>query len=672
MLNSPYKKPYITPPAEHPRVMFRQSDKQRIVGNFTHPENRRAYELWQRICKKDFREFYDDIIAGKYNLMVCFMIESKAFEAWVEDDEKKARDIIDNTKKIVERYSIDRNVNLMLCRHTGHVVFVVSLVYDWLYKYFTEEEKIFFIAKCEQFLEASMEVGYPPTKQRNTHSHSHEAQYLRDMLSFSIATYDERPDIYDFVVGRIINDLVPFYKFSFSTQLNNQGPSYGSYRQVSALWAQLLFYQMSGQRIFDECVENADGYYYLTRADGQSLRIGNDCNDDKGGGHVVKHPFTIVNFFAASLTGNANYKKYFIENYRDEVMVPTHYGIDLYKDTTYGEGLYSPVTHLVFNLITPQFNPKPYEKARYFKYPAGTTIYKDEEKNTTVYMKIGELWCQGHEHYDTGDFQIYHNGILVSSSGAYYWYGCEHFYNYDTVTSSHNCLTIRDENVKNLGYVTTWCKKQLNLNNTKVKHDDVEKEMGVWGDKLYLINDGGTRRPVPTTNYDLEPDLAAAWQRDCQMAKVLSHTETEDKVEIVGDLTTAYSHTCESVVRKMTFEPKLSENGVFTVEDEVTAKSEEFIKCFHIHMMEEPKIEENIITITHKGGKLRCTVLEPQNASITAIGGGDMRFTTVGIPVPSDKTENRECGWGKVIISPKTQAKTHKFKVQMEILDNEI
>ena len=57
MLVSPYKKPYITPPNEHPRVMFRQSDKQRIVDNFSHIENRRAYELWQRICKKIFASF---------------------------------------------------------------------------------------------------------------------------------------------------------------------------------------------------------------------------------------------------------------------------------------------------------------------------------------------------------------------------------------------------------------------------------------------------------------------------------------------------------------------------------------------------------------------------------------------------------------------------------------
>ncbi|MBO5232344.1 MAG: heparinase II/III family protein [Clostridia bacterium] len=650
MLNSPYKKPYITPPNEHPRVMFRQSDKERIVNNFSHIENHRAYDLWQRICKKDFRQFYDDIAIGRYNLMVCFMIEAKAFEAWVLDDDKKARDIIENTKKILELYSIDRNVNLMLCRYTGHIVFVSSLVYDWLYKNLTEEEKTFFITKCEQFLEAAMEVGYPPVKQRNTHSHSHEAQYLRDMLAFSIAVYDERPDIYDFVAGRIIDDLVPFYKFSFSAGIHNQGASYGAYRQVSVLWAQLLFYQMSGQKIFDECVENADCYYYLTRADGENLRIGNDCHDDKGGGHAIKHPFTIVNFFAAALTGNESYRKYYFENSRDEILMPTHYGRDLYKTDVYGEGLYSPVVHLIFNRLTEPFTPAPYEKTRYFPYPAGITIYKDEDKKTTVYMKIGELWCQGHEHYDTGDFQIYHNGILASSSGAYYWYGCEHFYNYDTRTSSHNCLTVRDPKVKTLGQITEW------------------------GKTFDYINDGGTRMPSPTTDYDFEPDLAAAWQRDCKMAKVLSHTETDEKVEIVGDLSMAYPDTAEKIIRKMTFLPKEGENGIFTVEDEVVSKSEDFIKCFHIHMMEEPEIEGNVITIKHKGGKLRCTVIEPRNASITAIGGGDNRFTIVGkpIPVPSEYLENRECGWGKVIISPTDKAKAHKFKVIMEILDNEI
>ena len=647
MLVSPYNKPKIIPPAEHPRLLFRERDRARIEAGLTHPENRRAYELWQRVCKKDFCLFYDDIKTGKYNLMVCFMIEAKALEAWLSRDAAKARALIGMTVKILDLFQSDRKINLMICRHTGHLVFVSSLLYDWLYEYLTEEEKTHIIERCEALLAAGMEMGYPPTKQRNTHSHSHEAQLLRDMLGFAIATYDERPDIYDFCAGRIFDDLVPFYRFSHSGGLSHQGAAYGAYRHASALWCQLIYYAMCGEKIFDECVETmADSYYYLTRADGENLRIGNDCNDDKGGGISIKHPFTVVSFLAGAITGNEQYRQYFFDNYHDEFMLPSVYDIGYYKYGCYGEGLYSPVAHLVFNRIVPPYTPKKPEKAKHFPYPNGVTIYKDEERGTTVYMKVGELWCQGHDHYDTGDFQIYHNGILVSSSGAYYSYGNYHFYNYLTRTSAHNCLTVRDPAVETLGQVYMYPEG-----------------------KADLINDGGTRMPNPPDSYPNEPDLAGAWERDCRMAKVLSHTESEELVELVGDLTEAYSHTCDRVVRKMSFEPKAGECGVLTISDEVVSKSPDFIKCFHIHTMAEPTIEGNTVTVEHKGGRLVCTVLEPMDAEIRAIGGGDMRFTLNGIPIPSEKTDHRECGWGKVIISPRSAACEHHFRVRMEIMD---
>jgi hypothetical protein len=76
-----------------------------------------------------------------------------------------------------------------------------------------------------------------------------------------------------------------------------------------------------------------------------------------------------------------------------------------------------------------------------------------------------------------------------------------------------------------------------------------------------------------------------------------------------------------------------------------------------------------MITVEYKGGKLTCTVIEPENADIKAIGGGDMRFTVNGAPVPCDETENRECGWGQVMITPTDRSKEHHFKVRMEIGD---
>jgi hypothetical protein len=246
-----------------------------------------------------------------------------------------------------------------------------------------------------------------------------------------------------------------------------------------------------------------------------------------------------------------------------------------------------------------------------------------------------------------GDFQIYHNGILASSSGCYYVYGNNHFYNYLVRTSAHNCLTIRDPEVKSIG----------------------KEALYPSGEIVDIINDGGTRMPVPTTNYANEPDLATAWERDMHMAKVLSHTESDDLIELAGDLTDAYSHTCEKVVRQMTFEPNEGECGVFTVSDEVIAKSEDFIKAFRLHTMSEPVIEGNKITVEHKGGILECTVIEPKNAVIESIGGGEDRFTVNGIRVPSEKTDHRECGWGQIIISPSDKAKKHNFKVRMEIKD---
>ena len=151
------------------------------------------------------------------------------------------------------------------------------------------------------------------------------------------------------------------------------------------------------------------------------------------------------------------------------------------------------------------------------------------------------------------------------------------------------------------------------------------------------------------------------------MARVLSHTESEDKVELVGDLTEAYSHTCDLVTRQMTFLPNEGECGVFTVSDRVVAKSEKFIKRFHIHTMCEPVIEGNTFRIEHKGGVLEGTVIEPANAKIKALGGGEMRFTLNDKPIPCEKTENRESGWGKIIIEPAERAKEHRFVVRMEI-----
>lgn len=652
MITSPYSKPSILPPAEHPRLCFREKDRARLMTNLHHPENKRALELWQRTCRRDFRNYYDDIKSGHYNRLVCYMIESKAFEAYLEQDEQKARALIEVVLTALRNFKSDFT-NVMPSRYGGHLIFVSSCAYDWLYRFWKKEERTEFIAVCERVMSECLELGYPPLHRGSCSvfgSHDLEQQLQRDVISFAIAVFDERPDIYNAVGGKLFDDLIPSVEKWCQGGYHILGPSYGAFFQCANMWCDLLFFTMCGQHVYsDRLIALTDSFYYLTRSDGENLRIGDDCNDDKQGGISIRYPFAVANFLTGAVTGNEQYRRDFFENNHDELMLPSTHNHAFYQYGICGEGLYTPVVHLMFNRLVEPFEPAPYPKARYFPYPNAVTIYKDPARGTTVYMKIGELCGGNHDHFDTGNFQIYQNGILASSSGAYWWYGNNFWYNYDTRTSSHNCLTVRDPAVEVLETVSSW-------------------EMTDWTErKIPLLNDGGTRRPALSRHGLTVAEKNAEWESNFRMARVLSHTESEEKVEIVGDLTEAYSHTCELVTRQMTFLPHEGECGVFTVSDRVVAKSEDFIKRFHIHTMSEPVIEGNTFRIEHKGGVLEGTVIEPANAKIFALGGGEMRFTLNDQPIPCEKPDNRESGWGKIIIEPADRAKEHRFVVRMEI-----
>lgn len=661
MLRSPYNKPKVTPPEGHPRVMLRYKDINRIKENFNHPENKRAYELYQRILNKSFDIYYDEINNGKYNMMLCFMLEANALDCLINANEEKAKDIISITGKVVtnmttpfisENESVSDKINRDLskgfsARFGGHVLFVASLVYDWLYPYFADEDKNSFIENCERLAAATQEIGYPPgvsdIKAADCTSpfagHSNEAGLLRDLLAFGIAAYDERPDIYDYCAGKLFDEFVPAYEFQFQGSFHHQGSAYGCYRYTWLLWAQLLFKSMCEENIFSKNVENvADSFYYLLRSDGEVLRLGDEYTESKGG-YSKNHPCVVMHFLAAALTGENKYKKLYLDNYVDEYMLPGWYDYQYYRKGggAYGEGMYSPTVHLIWNNLTAGRESEPYGKAKHFGYPSGITIYKNEETQTTVFMKIGELWGGPHDHLDMGSFQIYHKGILASDSGKYDLFGEKQHFDYSIRTAAHNCLTIYDPAHK----------KTIPFRD---------------GDTIY---DGGIKIP----NKGLEAFSIQHWIEEYTMAKVISHKETENIIEIKGDLTEGYKETCQKVVRKMIFMPNEGQYGIFQIEDEVIAKSEEFIKTFHLHVQERPEIEENKITITHKGGKLICHVLEPVNVKIQVIGDGDDRFVIGGERIKIDNTDGLEAGWGQIMISPGTKQKADRFVVRMEIRD---
>ena len=632
MLNSPYKKPYITPPSEHPRLMLRRQDIDRVKSNLSSSECKMSAEVWCELCDKKILCEGATPDFGTYDLSEYLAVEAKALKALLSQEKTDARVAIDDAIFLLDNSEFDKGI--MKARWSGHLIFVCSLVYDWCYAHLTDNEKQRMISQCEAMAEKYFEMGYPPAKQAAISGHGGEAQLLRDLLAFSIAVYDERPDVYDFCAGRIIDEYVPAYDFMFAGGYHHQGPAYGSDRYTCLLWGELLLYSMSGKKIFtDRLGELAESFLYLTRPDGESLRIGDEFFETKAP-YTRNAPFTVPMFFAAVYTGKEQYYDIFIKGLDREYLLPSKRGIDYYDDGAFGEGLFSPVVNVVWNGLCPTVKTEKLPPYRYFGYPNGITLWNDGDR--VVLMKMGELWGSNHDHLDTGSFQIYCGGALASDSGVYDSYHTPHRRNYTTRTSAHNCLTVSDPQ---------------------------KNRYGEWKDDVAY--DGGTRRPCAAR----EPKTLDEWIENYKMATVISHIESEDLCEIVGDMTEAYSHTCDKVVRQMRWEPNRGNNGVLTVHDTIESKSEKFIKAFHIHCQTEPYIADGCITIDNGKYELICKVLSPENAKIEIIGGEGREFEIDGVNYVPDIVENTEAGWGQIVITDVRPVKETEFLVELEIVN---
>ena len=387
-------------------------------------------------------------------------------------------------------------------------------------------------------------MGYPPERQTAVSGHGTEAQLLRDLLAFSVAVCDERPDIYDFCAGRILSEYVPEVGACLAGGAHDQGPSYGSYRWTWLAFAELLFESMTGRVVFDCLEKTAEWFLYMTRPDGEALRLGDDFNETKAD-YNRRAPFAVPFFFAYALTGRADFYDRFRRGFDRRFLLPEHRGMDFYAESSWGEGVLSPVVLLLFDRFHGLCAGAPLPACRYFGSPVGETVFCADDVH--VFLKIGEFWGSNHDHLDTGCFQAFCGAPLLTDSGVYDSYGSPHRYHYLIHTAAHNCLTVEVPG------------KPL---------------YGEW--KEGACYDGGTRRPANGR----EPRTAAdAFSEQYRMAHVLSHEERADGCSLVGDLTPAYAHTCARVVRAMTYDHPAR---TLTVTDEVVSLDPAAVKALHL------------------------------------------------------------------------------------------
>ena len=607
MLNSPYKIPPILPPAEHPRLMLRQEDIKRIK---TASAGSVAEKLFLELCDFSIEGIGADEGRGSYHLKEYLALEARALRSLLDGDSARAREAVEILLGLLR--GVDVCDDYMQARFSGHLIFLAAEVYDWCYSFITSQEKQEIIAICESLAEKHFEMGYPPSKQAAISGHGSEAQLLRDLLAFSIAVFDERPDIYNYCAGRLFDEYIPAYEAVFAGEFHPQGPCYGAYRYSWTMWFGLLIYSMSGKRVLPSCaVSVADSFFYIRRSDGEAMRLGDDYNETKAL-YTHKNPFFVPLFLAAAYSGDATWYTAAQDQMREEYLIPLNWGYSFYDEGAYGEGVISPSVYMIWNTLTPLDRSRELKPYRYFDFPIGASIYNDGER--VILMKLGCLWGSNHDHLDTGCFQIYDGEILTSDSGVYDSYNTQHRKKYAIHTLAHNCI---------------------------------------------LVDGKGTRMPCGRR----EPETLEDWLADYKMARVIAHSESDEACMIEGDLSEAYAETCNSVTRKMIWEALRGERGTLTVCDRVEPKNADAEVKFLIHCQSRPIIKENEIIIEGDKRELHCRVISPADAKIESIGGEGQRFLADGVDY-LPKVDTSEAGWGRIEIS---SVGSTIFNIEMQI-----
>lgn len=401
-------------PNEHPRLLIRNSDFVNIRNNIQSDEAENALIEYNLLLSDPFDGNFTDKGANvsNYEGKKLAVIESLAFDYLLNNNIENGNRAINSILNVFNTVNFSGLSDVS--RALGHVIFTASEVYDWCYPLLSASDKESIIENCIN-LAKKMEIGWPPVKQGSITSHAGEAQLMRDLLSFAIAVYDERPEFYELTMGRYLTQFVEPRNYWYKSHSHHQGTAYGAYRMIWDAWAQWITFRLCGVKPLDENFRySAQRWLYLRRPDTQLFREGDDTFENRtrnvtwgvnnsraqsrSNTHVGTATWLIGNFYLDGLLKNEA-KFYNPEN-----------KIFVYENSTR-----TPVQFFLFN--NPNIPLTPLSTLPLVKYsssPYGGMIARTGWDNTplsndvVVFMKIGELSGGNHHHQDAGNFQIFY------------------------------------------------------------------------------------------------------------------------------------------------------------------------------------------------------------------------------------------------------------------------
>ncbi|MBQ6999321.1 MAG: discoidin domain-containing protein [Clostridia bacterium] len=600
--------PAVVPPNEHPRLLVRKSDLPRIRENLTHPQNIGAYE---RLLEKAQSTHKGD--QASYSADLLEIMQSKAFLYLVNGDVEMGRQAVEMVMNHIERLQVATSfASDATMRSAGHAVFSTSCVYDWCYDLFTPEQRATYIQKCEDLITLNFEGGFPNVETQDiptTAGHSVENPYYRDQLAFAIAVYDEKPFIYNNLVGVLNMNYFPLLNWYYPSHWMTQGVStYGDFRYV---WEMFCAYMLEtlGQKPFPEGPHySIYKSIYWRRPDGHYFTDSDETRK------VFDNTYVKNSHALYFMAGN---------RYKDPYLKWQYYKNKASTDYVSSSltGVTAPL-YLIMNDTTVELNNRmQLPLTKYYPSPVGNmmarTSWEEGVDSPAVLasMKPQETYFSGHTHVETGNFTLYYKGMLALDSGSYeapaytkedgtyvagsQW-GSGHYMNYLTTPIAHNVLMVYDP-----------------ANKSEIRYGGQTMRPGAYNSiKTYSSFMGGSNKTAENLEYDYGPD-----KQEPEYSWLESDLSYGYKKELVKDYTRSYMFL-------NLFDEEIP--AAFIIFDRVESTDASLTKSWLLHSQEEPKIEGNKVTIDrtewHNSGRLTNTVVMPQKYQIDKVGGPGMEY----------------------------------------------
>lgn len=686
-----WESPDVTPPEEtHPRVFFTAEDIPTLRANLAAEENSLARIRLMRHVAGEFNY----ASTKTYSESRLAVIESGAYYYALYADTLGQEELEDLEAKILRSiehiciidYKKDSDGKDLSSENSsriaGRCLSVLSEIYDWCYPIIEDNEELKnkIIDKCIEFaknLESwdngdnNSKKAYAPSKLYAIAGHGAEKEFLRDLLCFAIAVYDERPDVWESVGGRFYEEYVPVNSELLKSGYYHTGTDYGPGRAYATCCAYFLITGMGADEPWSGELMSKLGYQeiYTRRPDGNVMYDG-DIYSDTIPPFTYKKDTAYGSMFMYAAAGKDEYLK--AEQFRQDLRFGGGALVQNFIDQ-------SPVLFLIINNIG--IEPKDFSElphSRYFPGTAGVmmarTGWDDGVDSDAVIasFKVNTQAFADHLHLDSGHFNIYYKGLLAADSGNYHHYGDLEHGMYTVKSIAHNTILVDDPS-EGVFYDTD----EEYLKNSYISN----------------INDGGQNRYGGYGHYNIDEFINKS-KSGVVLANEIDpkHTQKPYYTYLKGDLKKAYSDKVQEFKRSFMFLDLKDEEipAALIVFDKVVSSDATFKKTWLIHGVNSPIIDKVNKTSTFTNtdtygdvtynGQMIVETLLPENVDYDVVGGpGEWGFVrrfqyndadqewketkrvNFGDNTYEDKTENNERNTYRVEISPTTPSKENHF-----------